>query len=158
MEESWSVWGRAQALRVRGMEHSPANTGTVILVIDREFGLAKVHWAGKPIVQDFSGAQGQADYQSLKHELAVYYGAPIELTEQARMKTDGRELSFYACLQDTECGQWRVRWITPQSTIVTLELIGFAAGAGFLQVTYEGPNIAVIIERLHQTRTPQHDI
>jgi hypothetical protein len=158
IEEQWTVWGRAQAIRTTKFPNTPSNTGSIILVFDDRLGLAKIHWAGKPIVQDFLGDQGKLEFRQLKEQLSLQYGQPFESIEQTRFNSSFSYNEFYLCLQDEECARWSSLWVTPDSGTIILELMGFDRGAGFLHITYQGPNLENILRQAHQQQRPHQEI
>lgn len=157
-EEQWTVWGRAQAIRTTKLPTTPSNTGSTILIFDDVHGLAKIHWAGKPIVQDFLGDQGKLEFRQHKEQLSLQYGHPFESIEQTRFNSSFSHNEFYLCLQHEECARWQSLWVTPDSGTIILELIGFDRGAGFLHITYQGPNMENVLRQVYQQQTPHQEI
>lgn len=158
IEEEWTVWDRAQATLVSGVPDPLPNTGSVILVFDNILGLAKIHWAGKPIVQDFMGIEGKAEFRKMKEMLTRQFGVPLDAHEQTFFPSHQEKPNFYLCLQKRDCGQWAIIWETAKGGFVILELIGFEEGAGFVQITYQGPNMEIILKDLHLSQKNNQDI
>ena len=149
IEDEWSMWHSATAIRLGKKAPTLTETGSLILVFDDEFGLVKTHWAGSPIERDETGAKGMKSFEELKAMITKQYGDPQETHEEPSVKLQGFHGDFYQCLQEETCGKWESIWETPEGSVLILELVGLDAGVGFVQMTHQGPNLQDILQRSH---------
>ena len=149
IEDEWTIWHRATAVRLGDQAQAQTHAGSLILVFDEELGLVKTHWAGHPIERDPTGAKGMRSFDDLKETIVKEYGPPQETHEEPSVRLQGFHGDFYQCLQDETCGKWESIWETPEGGLIILEVVGLDAGIGFVQMTHQGPNLAETIQRSH---------
>jgi len=159
IEEEWSIWHRATAVRLGEQAQRLTNAGSLILVFDEEFGLVKTQWAGYPIERDATGAKGIKRFGRLKTTITRQYGVPKETHEEPSVRLQGFHGNFYQCLQNETCGKWETIWETTEGGVLILKLVGLDAGVGFIQLTHQGPNLKDILRRAHRKLgSKEHEI
>jgi len=150
IEDEWPMGDRATAIRLGEHSQEFANSGSLILVFDQEFGLVKTHFESKLFQRDEPGTKGLEAFERLKTTISKRYGTPDITHEEISVKLQGFHGSFYQCLQEEACGQWQAIWKTPEGGVLTLELVGINPGIGFIQMTHQGPNLAnALTHELH---------
>ena len=149
IEEEWPVWGQGIAVRTGSLQKQPTNTGSLIMVFHQEHGLIKMHWASLPIQRDLTGSKGIEAFNKVKSQLIATLGPSSQSKEETNVQLHGFYGDFYQCLQETNCGQWESIWETTEGEAVILELIGLDSGAGYLQMTHQGPNLDKILQHGH---------
>lgn len=149
IEEEWSLWNHATAIRLENQTQNLTGGGSLILVFSEELGLIKTHWASKPIERDETGTKGLQLFERQKATILELYGKPQETHEEPSVKLQGFHGNFYQCLQDETCGQWESIWETPEGGLLILELIGLDSGVGFVQRTHQGPNLNDALRLAH---------
>lgn len=150
IEEEWTVWNRATAVRLGAQAGTNTKEGSFILVFDEEFGLVKTHWASPPIERDHNGTKGIQSFERMKASIIAKYGQPQETHEDPAVQLNGYHGNFYQCLQDESCGKWNAIWETPEEGLLILELVGLDEGIGFVQMTHQGPNLMKVIQDAHK--------
>jgi len=159
IEEEWPVWGQGIAVRTGFLPKQPINTGSLIMVFHPEHGLIKMHWASLPIQRDATGSKGIEAFDEVKAQLMNTLGPSSQSKEEANVQLHGFYGGFYECLQETTCGQWESIWETAEGEAVILELIGLDSGAGYLQITHQGPNLGNLLQHSHwKAIEPKHEI
>ncbi|RMH05980.1 MAG: hypothetical protein D6704_08395 [Nitrospirae bacterium] len=148
IEQEWHIWGRAQAIRIHYAPSFLPPTGSMILIFDRDFGLTKINWAGRPLGNDPTGTRGIALFERIATLLTSRYGDPDE-TSYLSSRLQGYHGDFYQCLMDSLCGEWRAIWRRSNGETLILELIGLDRETGFVHLAQQGPHLQLLLDQLH---------
>ena len=159
IEEEWPIWDQAIAVRTGSLQIQLTNTGSLIMVFHQKHGLIKMHWASLPIQRDITGSKGIEAFNEVKAQLMATFGLSSLSKEETNVQLHGFYGDFYECLQETTCGKWESIWETTEGEAVILELIGLDSGAGYLQMTHQGPNLDKILQHGHgKSIEPKNEI
>jgi hypothetical protein len=143
--------GKLLTYQVRKLPKAPNETDVARLNIDRQFGLQRIVWVSKTLSEDPSGQKGLELYQATKQKLSEEYGTPRSADEEmAGSQTHGQS-SFYQCLAEDGCGVFVTVWRTPDID-ARLRLIGTAAGKGWLEIVFLGPDWDDVATKLEKKK------
>ncbi len=132
--------GRLSFVKLGSAPRPLSETQTITAIIDDIFGLQKLIWSGCQTDNDALGSNGKSKYARLKDMLSRKYGLPENSYEYSGCDVYTEADEFYQCLAYDGCGKWVSFWPDRGGMkFIVLELLGLDRGAGYVQITFEGP-------------------
>lgn len=145
--------GQMKIFQTTKLPNAPSYSDFARLGVDRKFGLQRILWVSKEILDDPSGEKGLELYKSMKASLSEQYGDPKSSDEEmAGSRTNGPS-SFYQCLAEDGCGVFVTVWRTI-NTDARLRLLGTTTGKGRLEVVFLGPDWSDVVDE--GKKKPKH--
>lgn len=145
--------GQLQIYQTNKLSDTPSNLDFARLAVDRRFGLQRILWVSKEIIDDPSGQKGLDLYKTMKASLTETYGDPKSADEDIAGSGNQNPVGFYQCLAQDGCGSFVTVWRSVD-TDVRLRLLGTTTGKGRLEVVFLGPDWSDIVAA--KQKKPQH--
>lgn len=131
--------GSIRTVQARSVSGAPADTGSVRLIVHRQYGLQRIVWQSRDLSDDPSGNKALTAYQKLKASMTDLYGPTKSAEEELPSGLAAVPAGFFLCLAEDGCAAIVSVWRTADVD-VRVRLVGTTTGTGWLEAIYLGPD------------------